>query len=172
MVVPMALRLCQGVERDCFVHNSTTTWTRLGSALACRHFSFFLFIRFSTFSLCLSLVPVAVCTASISAQRRACRVCSGGSFGHGIQNVGKLRIRKKRTWGRSMGHANGRETHRQAQQERERKEILKERARACVHLDGTWKKNREREREREKCIYLNVCVSGCVSVCLSVCECR
>ena len=51
MVVPMALRLCQGVERDCFVHNSTTTWTRLGSAFACRHFSFFLFIRFSTFSL-------------------------------------------------------------------------------------------------------------------------
>ena len=60
-----------------------------------------------------------------------------------------------------MGHANGRETHRQAQQERERKEILKERAGACVHV-------RYVEEERE--MYLNVCVCVCVyDACVCVC---
>ena len=144
----MPLRLCQEVEQDCFVHNSTTR-----TRLLLSHVDIFIFIFFhSLFNfLSLSLVSVAVCTVYIRLEA-ACRVCSGGSF-HDVEAANK----KKRTWGRSMGHANGRQTHRQAQQERERKEILKERerVRACIYVRG-----------RRRGMYLNVCVW------MRVCECR
>ena len=146
IVVHMPLRLCQGVEQDCFVHNNI----QHGLAVLSHVGIFFLFVPFSTFSLSVSLVPV--CVYSLYPLRRSVQSLQRWQLPSNVEAANQ----KKRTWSRSMGHASGRErdTHRQAQEERERKEILKERARACVHVRYI----RSREENRERNVYLNVCV--------------
>ena len=116
IVVHMPLRLCQGVEQDCFVHNNI----QRGLALLSHVGIFFLFIPFSTFSLCvslcLSLVPV--CVYSLYPLRRSVQSLQRWQLSSNVEAANQ----KKRTWSRSMGHASGRERHTQTSAGGARKE--------------------------------------------------
>ena len=146
IVVHMPLRLCQGVEQDCFVHNNI----QHGLALLSHVGIFFLFIPFSTFSLSLSLSCSCLCVQSISAQtQRAESAAVAASIQRGScesEEKNLEPINGPRQWTRE------RDTHRQAQEERERKEILKERARACVHVRYIRRLVEKKRTEREMCI--------------------
>jgi hypothetical protein len=134
MVVPMALRLCQGVERDCFVHNSTTTWTRLGSALACRHFSFFFFSFAFQLSLSVSLLFLSLCAQRLYPLRG----------GHAESAAVAALAMASKTWGSCESERkepgadqwatpmDGRRTGKRSRSEKGRKSLKRERVRACI----------------------------------------
>lgn len=134
MVVPMALRLCQGVERDCFVHNSTTTWTR-ASALACRHFLFFFSLAFQlSLSLCVSLSCSCRCVHSVYIRSEA-----------GMQSLQRWQLwplhpkrgsceseRKEPGADQWATPMDGRRTGKRSRSEKGRKSLKRERVRACI----------------------------------------